>query len=810
MADFSTYFLMKEPDVIEYVRAKLSYFENNAPLTCREIGDGNLNYVFRVKDPRNGRSIIVKQAGTHLRISNEMTLTTDRGRIEASILKLQGALCPGLVPKVYLYDGVMCAMIMEDMVGHTMMRTGLIHHEIYPKFPEQISTFLVNTLLMTTDIVMDHQERKALIREFSNPELCDITENLVFGEPMLDYNGRNDIFPPVREFVEKEIYGDDALKTAVARLKFRFMNEAQSLIHGDLHTGSVFINQEHTFVFDPEFAFFGPMGYDIGNVIANLFFAWANGNATIDAPAEKARFCGWCMRAIVEIIDLFKEKFCRLYDEQVTEPLAKSEDFKAAYLRDILADTAGYAGTECIRRIVGMAHNKDMTVIDNAEKRATAEKILLTFAKDLILHQKEFQSGADYYRAMEDAVRAIEPDNPLIGPKKTILDYDTVALDDKKHALVIIDQTRLPSRIEILSLTAQKDIWDAIYLLKVRGAPAIGVVAAIGIYLAAREISLSMAKQNGDSAGQGAAGQQTASVGQPATDYEEFLRRFREASAYLNSSRPTAVNLSWALRRMENVVLAHKGDSIPQIVQALHDEALAIREEDIVVCRSIGKYGLTLVKPGDGLLTHCNAGQLATVKYGTATAPMYLGQEKGYHFKVYCDETRPLLQGARLTSFELASAGLDVTLLCDNMSASLMREGKIQAVFVGCDRVAKNGDTANKIGTSMAALAAKRYGVPFYVCAPTSTIDMNTATGDDIVIEQRKPEEVTDMWYEKPMTAPGVKVYNPAFDVTDHDLITGIVTEFGIAYPPYEESFREIFLKKQIRDTVQRMMKDMV
>ncbi|HIZ39004.1 MAG TPA: S-methyl-5-thioribose-1-phosphate isomerase [Candidatus Anaerobutyricum stercoris] len=400
---------------------------------------------------------------------------------------------------------------------------------------------------------------------------------------------------------------------------------------------------------------------------------------------------------------------------------------------------------------------------------------------------------------MTDAIRAVEPDNPLIGPEKTILDYDTVALDDEKHALVIIDQTKLPSRIEILSLTAQKDIWDAIYLLKVRGAPAIGVAAAIGIYLAAREIAISMTAQSGDAAGQG----------ETTPDYNEFLRRFCEASAYLNSSRPTAVNLSWALRRMENVVLDHKGASVPQIVDALHDEALAIREEDILVCRSIGKYGLSLVKPGDSLLTHCNAGQLATVKYGAATAPMYLGQEKGYNFKVYCDETRPLLQGARLTSFELSSAGLDVTLLCDNMSASLMREGKIQAVFVGCDRVAANGDTANKIGTSMAALAAKRYNVPFYVCAPTSTIDMDTATGDDIVIEQRKPEEVTDMWYEKPMAAPGVKVYNPAFDVTDHDLITGIVTEFGIAYPPYSESFQEIFLKKQIRDTVQRMMKDM-
>lgn len=422
MSDFSSYFLMKEPDVIDYVQAKLHYFDSESSLTCREIGDGNLNYVFRVKDEKSGRSIIVKQAGTHLRISDKMTLTTDRGRIEASILKLQGALCPGLVPEVYLYDGVMCAMIMEDMIGHTMMRTGLIHHEMYPRFPEQISTFLVNSLLMTTDIVMDHQKRKALVREFSNPELCDITENLVFGEPILNYNDRNDVFPPVKDFVEKEIYGDKALKAEVARLKFRFMNHAQSLIHGDLHTGSVFINQEHTFVFDPEFAFFGPMGYDIGNVIANLFFAWANGNATISDPEEKAQFCGWCMCAIMEIVDLFREKFLRLYDEQVTEPLAKSDDFKASYLAEILADTAGYAGTECIRRIVGMAHNKDITVIEDMDKRATAEKILLTFAKDLIMHQKDFQTAGEYYRAMTDAIRAVEPDNPLIGPEKTILD----------------------------------------------------------------------------------------------------------------------------------------------------------------------------------------------------------------------------------------------------------------------------------------------------------------------------------------------------------------------------------------------------
>lgn len=783
MSAFDTYFLMKESDVIIYVQEKLGYFEAGSPLECSEIGDGNLNYVFRVRDVHNNRSVIVKQAGEHLRISKEMTLTTDRGRIEAGILQLQESLCPGLVPKVYLYDEVMCAMIMEDMIGHTMMRTGLIRHETYPRFADQITTFLVRSLLLTSDIVMDHQQKKQLAREFTNPELCDITENLVFGEPILNYNKRNDVYPPMESFVREYIYEDESLKSAVAELKFRFMNRSQSLIHGDLHTGSIFINQEHTFVFDPEFAFFGPMGYDIGNVIANLFFAWAGGNATMEDGTDKTRFCGWCMCTIMEIVDMFREKFIRLYEEAVTEPLAQSKKFQASYLEEIMADTAGYAGTECIRRIVGIAHNKDITSITDADKRTNAEKILLLFARDLILHKEEFQSGGDYYRAMETAIRAVEPENSLIGPARTILDYDTVSLDDYLHALVIIDQTKLPSRIEMLSLTSQKDIWDAIYHLKVRGAPAIGVAAAIGIYLAAREIK--------------------------ASDYEDFYRQFREASDYLNSSRPTAVNLSWALNRMEQVVKDCKGIPLSDIVTALHDEAVAIRDEDISVCRSIGKYGLSLVEPGYGLLTHCNAGQLAAVKYGTATAPMYLGHEQGYDFKIYCDETRPLLQGARLTSFELKSAGMDVTVLCDNMAASLMKEGAIDAVFVGCDRVAANGDTANKIGTSMAALAARQYGIPFYVCAPTSTIDLNTATGRDIVIEQRKPGEVSSMWYEKPMVADGIKIYNPAFDVTDHDLITGIVTEFGVAYPPYEQSFKEIFLKKQIRDSVQKIMREL-
>jgi methylthioribose-1-phosphate isomerase len=225
------------------------------------------------------------------------------------------------------------------------------------------------------------------------------------------------------------------------------------------------------------------------------------------------------------------------------------------------------------------------------------------------------------------------------------------------------------------------------------------------------------------------------------------------------------------------------------MVARLKAECLAILEEDERVCAEIGRHGLTLLRPGMGLLTHCNAGRLATVsKYGTATAPIYLGHEQGYNFKVYCDETRPLLQGARLTAYELTAAGVDTTLQCDNMAPSLMSAGVIDAVLVGCDRVAANGDAANKIGTSYVAIAAKHYGIPFYVCAPSSTVDLDCANGGSIVIEQRGAEEVTEMWYARRAAPDGVKVFNPSFDVTGADLITAIITEFGVIRAPYREN----------------------
>jgi len=340
-----------------------------------------------------------------------------------------------------------------------------------------------------------------------------------------------------------------------------------------------------------------------------------------------------------------------------------------------------------------------------------------------------------------------------------ILDFETVALDDENKALVIIDQTRLPYEEKILHLTKLQEYYDAIYLLQVRGAPAIGVFAGFAFYIEAVRFS-----------------------GLPK---DEFVAQLAKSKAYLDSSRPTAVNLSWALNRMMSVVEKMSESSVDEIIRALKKESEDIKTEDTNMCKAIGENALTLVKKGDGLLTHCNAGQLATSKYGTATAVMYLGQERGYNFKVFADETRPLLQGARLTSYELNKAGVDVTVICDNMASIVMKKGWISAVFVGCDRVAANGDAANKIGTSGVAILAKHYGIPFYVCCPSSTIDHNLASGDLIPIEERNGDEIKTMWYEKPMAPEGVKTFNPAFDVTDNSLITAIITEKGILYPPY-------------------------
>lgn len=347
--------------------------------------------------------------------------------------------------------------------------------------------------------------------------------------------------------------------------------------------------------------------------------------------------------------------------------------------------------------------------------------------------------------------------------KQGIMSVRTVALNEQKDALIILDQTALPTHETYLSLRTCDEIADAISKLKVRGAPAIGIAAAYGLYVCC--------------------------LNQKISSYEQLIRTFYSVKETLGKTRPTAVNLMTALNRMSQVVTSYKGTNVAELMEFLLREAQSIYAEDVLACRKIGEYALTLLKPEMGLLTHCNAGHLAVSAYGTALAPIYLGNEKGYNFKVYADETRPLLQGARLTAYELQKAGVDVTLICDNMASLVMKKGLIQAIVVGCDRIAANGDVANKIGTSGLAILAHHYGIPFYVLGPVSTIDVDCATGDAIIIEERNPDEVTDMWYSHRMAPNGVKVFNPAFDVTSHNLISAIITEKGIHYPPYHFTF---------------------
>ena len=335
---------------------------------------------------------------------------------------------------------------------------------------------------------------------------------------------------------------------------------------------------------------------------------------------------------------------------------------------------------------------------------------------------------------------------------------DHVGLSPDGTKVRILDQSLLPGREVYLELDQLDELIEAIQSLRVRGAPAIGIFAGYALYVLAQQLEKSAV--------------------------QEELPRLGEA---LSTARPTAVNLSWAVRRM---LQAAQGQEDP--VAVLGRECRAIHEEDAAMCRAIAEHGLTLVNAGDGILTHCNAGQLATSQYGTALGPILLGQERGIPFRVFADETRPLLQGARLTAWELQRAGVDVTLICDNMASMVMKQGFVQACFVGCDRIAANGDAANKIGTSGVAVLAKHYGIPFYVLGPSSTIDLDCPTGADIPIEERPGQEIGSLWYREPMAPAGVKFYNPAFDVTDHALITGIVTETGVCYPPFTDALRRM------------------
>lgn len=395
MARFDHNFSMTPEDAVAYVQEKLPEFFGTASLTCKEIGDGNINYVYRVATEDGEKSLIVKHAEPTVRSSGEQA-STDRNRIEAEILQIQRQLAPAHVPEIYLYDPVMCCMIMQDIGDHQNLRYALVAHQMFPTLGRDLADFMAKTLIGTTDLVLSPKQKKERTGQFINPAMCDITERLVLTDPYRNPTGRNRIFPGNAEFVEKELYQDKQLHLEVGKLKMVFQTKAQSLIHGDLHSGSIFAKPGSTMMLDPEFAFYGPAGYDIGNAMAHLMFAWANGEVTMEGD-EKKSFQMWVEKTMEEALDGFVKNGQAILDTQCQDVMFQNPSFIQWYLRDILQDTAGFAGTELIRRVVGSAKVKDVECIADAQARLRMERICILAAKELIFHRMDgFERGADY------------------------------------------------------------------------------------------------------------------------------------------------------------------------------------------------------------------------------------------------------------------------------------------------------------------------------------------------------------------------------------------------------------------------------
>ncbi len=391
MKDFHEFFLMNTEDVKRYAVEVLHRFAPDEETTCTEIGDGNINYVFRVRSAVDGHSVIVKQADRLLRSSGR-PLDLYRNKIEAAVLKLEAELAPDYVPEVYYYDEVMSATSMEDISDYGNLRKELIADRVFPHLSGNISQFLADTLLPTTDLILDAEEKKQRVKFFTNPELCKITEDLVLTEPYYNYKDRNIIFPGNEEFVRHFLYEDPCLHTEVGKLRMNFMNNAQALLHGDLHSGSIFANETGIKVLDPEFAFYGPMGYDIGNVIGNLFFSWANKAFTCP---EKTNAIVSLEKTITEVYDMTRAKLEAKYDSLVILPLYRTPVFRKFYLDNVMADSVGYAGTEIIRRTVGDSKVMEISSVTEATQRIPMERALIRLGIALILQREQFTNGRE-------------------------------------------------------------------------------------------------------------------------------------------------------------------------------------------------------------------------------------------------------------------------------------------------------------------------------------------------------------------------------------------------------------------------------
>lgn len=399
MDRFKEHFKMNEDDIKVYTVEKLKLFENIDDVVVSEIGDGNINYVFKAFDKKSNKSIVIKQADKLLR-SSQRPLDIDRSRIEAEVMMFYSRVAKDYVPYIYDYDNVMCALTMEDISDCENLRHSLMKGKIYKNFAEDITTFMVNTLVPTMDIAMNPWEKKENVKRYTNIELCDITEKLVFTDPYTNFYGTNIVLDESKDFVDKEIYKDEELIFEAGKLKYKFMNNPQSLIHGDLHSGSIFVNDSKTKVIDPEFAFYGPIGYDVGNVVGNLFFSYIYTEIMGENKDDKNNFLSWLEITISEIIDKFIEKFDIAYDNLVIDPVAKNELYKKWMIDSILEDTAGMAGTEIIRRTIGDSKVIEIDSIVNIEDRVLADKFLILLGKALIKERYTIKTGKDYIKLL--------------------------------------------------------------------------------------------------------------------------------------------------------------------------------------------------------------------------------------------------------------------------------------------------------------------------------------------------------------------------------------------------------------------------
>ncbi|WEG73837.1 S-methyl-5-thioribose kinase [Vagococcus intermedius] len=392
MSKYKAHFLLDTQTVVDYVKVNLPFFDEEADLISHEIGDGNINYVFKILDLKQGRSLVLKQADTLLRSSGR-PLAIQRSQIEADILKIQSSLVPEQVPRVYHYDPTMAVLAMEDISAYRNLRQELDLEQIYPDLADQISHFLVETLLSTTDLVMSRKEKKQQVQRFINIELCDISEDLVFTEPYTDYRKRNVITAGMEEFVTKHLYENSTLQLEIANLRNNYLNNAQALLHGDLHAGSIFINNQGIKVIDPEFAFYGPIGYDIGNVLAHLIFPLCQ--TDMINKKETVGFSEWLIETLGDVFDLTFEKFDKRYEELVQLSLYRLPNFKDQYLNDVKADAIGYMGTEIIRRVVGDSKVPELADLPVTSLKINLEKTLLTMASQLILERKNIKTGQE-------------------------------------------------------------------------------------------------------------------------------------------------------------------------------------------------------------------------------------------------------------------------------------------------------------------------------------------------------------------------------------------------------------------------------